>query len=62
MTKKKGKIEFYLGDFGIGYTPKTLYDTLFINDINQLNYHLNLKTNETYNPIITNLFVAWGLV
>ena len=62
VTKKKGKIEFYLGDFGIGYTPKTLYDTLFINDINQLNYHLNLKTNETYNPIITNLFVAWGLV
>ena len=40
VTKKKGKIEFYLGDFGIGYTPKTLYDTLFINDINQLNYHL----------------------
>jgi len=62
VTKKKGKIEFYLGDFGESMGPSNIYDVGFERDKYLFNQNLNIKMNDKYNWTIACLFILWKLI
>ena len=62
VTKKKGKLQFYLGDFGQSWGPKDIHKNLHKGDLDIFNNSLKFKINNKYNSIIANLFIIWKLV
>ena len=62
VTTKKGKIEFYLGDFGESMSPHNIYEAGFERDKYIFTQNLNIKMNEKYNWIIACLFILWNLI
>ncbi len=63
VTKKNGRIQFYLGDFGQSYPGlDNIQKILSENDNKQFENSLQLNINQKYNGIIRKLFVIWGLI
>jgi len=62
ITKKAGKLQFYLGDFGLSWGPMNIHKNLYKGDQDRFNNALKFKINNKYNSIIANLFIVWKLV
>ena len=62
VTKKKNKLEFYISDLGLSYTPNNIYKKLFRSDMDLMEENLMIKYSNKYNFTVASLFVVWKLL